>query len=209
MAPKSLTSAEVAECSPSIRELDYKDTSLALEPRQIRLLEILPDVDSQTIRCTLRTCRLDDKPIYDALSYHWGDPSRTSRVICNGARLDVTANIDGALRQFRTDGDPKVLWIDAICVNQKDLDERTYQVALMRDVYQQARRTVVWLGEASVRSDWAITACEKFVRDFYAREDAISIASDFNNQNLYLQPEALKSLTVPSTMEFSVRREHF
>ena len=202
MAPKSLTSAEVAECSPSIRELDYKDTSLALEPRQIRLLEILPDVDSQTIRCTLRTCRLDDKPIYDALSYHWGDPSRTSHVICNGARLDITANLDEALRQLRTDGDPKVLWVDAICVNQKDLDERTHQVALMRDVYQQARRTVVWLGEASVRSDSAIDTCEQFVRALYAREDAMNILSDFNNRNPYLPPsDTLKSLAAPSAKE--------
>jgi hypothetical protein len=63
--------------------------------------------------------------------------------------FQTTINLWRALYYLRSESKPKILWIDAICINQEDLDERSSQVQLMRYIYQNSTRTVVWLGEDS------------------------------------------------------------
>jgi hypothetical protein len=62
----------------------------------------------------------------------------------------VKPNLDAALRQFRRNQgkNNRVIWIDAICINQEDLEERSRQVKLMRRIYTNSSRLVVWLGVA-------------------------------------------------------------
>jgi hypothetical protein len=59
----------------------------------------------------------------------------------------VTSNLDVALRYLRLKDQPRVLWIDAICINQHNIQERNKQVAQMRSIYQSARRVCIWPGE--------------------------------------------------------------
>jgi hypothetical protein len=122
----------------------------------IRLLRIPKFVS--TLTYDLIEVDLDNNPVYDALSYTWHlekQTSATSGVIsefggsinCNGMKLDVTANLrDGLLRleQFRQE---TLIWIDAICINQQDLEERSAQVNMMGRIFRSARTVVVWLGE--------------------------------------------------------------
>jgi hypothetical protein len=94
---------------------------------------------------------------FEALSYTWGsiDNPKKLQVACEGARLlelEVTQNLDDALRHLRNDNGVRVLWIDAISINQNDLLERNQQVKRMRDIYTHAQRVVVWLGPASLYS---------------------------------------------------------
>lgn len=70
--------------------------------------------------------------------------------------LNITKNLEAALRHFRGPTRPKPIWVDAICINQSDDEEKGWQVALMGDVYHLATRTWIWLGEISADSDVAM-----------------------------------------------------
>jgi hypothetical protein len=96
---------------------------------------------------------------YAALSYVWGDESNTAIIILNGKVKRVTSNLEKALQAFCSQGEFKAsfkLWVDAICINQDDLDERGRQIQKMREIYGSAWSVVAWLGVQENRSDFAI-----------------------------------------------------
>ncbi|PSN60391.1 HET-domain-containing protein [Corynespora cassiicola Philippines] len=105
---------------------------------------------------------------YMALSYTWGDPAITRRILVNGIKMDVTENLDAALRVLRTQPYIKngwKIWIDALCINQQDIIERATQVKRMRDIYHRAITPVVWLGPSSPDSQQAIQLIKAIARD--------------------------------------------
>lgn len=132
-------------------------------PRSIRLLTILPGKRSDIVQCTLRVVDLEDDPPYEALSYVWGNPDPPSRILCNGKSFRVTPNLGAALQHLRYADASKarILWIDAICINQADLDERSQQVSFMKEVYGLARSVTVWLGEDDGTASSAISIIQK------------------------------------------------
>jgi hypothetical protein len=96
---------------------------------------------------------------YAALSYVWGDEKDSRKIILNGRETTVTASLEKVLQAFSKDGefeDDFKLWVDAVCINQNDLDERARQLRRMRDIYGRAWAVIAWLGEESFRSDAAI-----------------------------------------------------
>jgi hypothetical protein len=90
---------------------------------------------------------LQHKPDYEALSYVWGPPTPRVEIICDGQPFSVTSNLGSALRGLRKKDEPRTMWIDAICINQNDLDERIHQVAFMGEIYSFAEEVMIWLGE--------------------------------------------------------------
>lgn len=124
----------------------YRYSPLGL-PRNIRVLVLHAGLPEQDIHCSLREISLDNVSHYEALSYTWGDPSEIRRIMCGDASLDVTVNLHSALRHLRHVYSERVIWADAICINQKDLKERESQVQLMADVYSKASKVNMWLGE--------------------------------------------------------------
>jgi hypothetical protein len=113
----------------------------------IRLLRILPGRPPEILRCKLEVNDLSIAPPFEALSYVWGNPEPAKIVICNTHPKKVTPNLGAALNRLRDGDTDRLVWIDALCVNQDDLVERSEQVKLMKDIYSQAWRVVVWLGE--------------------------------------------------------------
>jgi hypothetical protein len=113
---------------------------------EIRLL-LAPGQFQEEITCRLIYTNLHIKPTFEALSYTWGTPENPKSIRLDGHQFPVTINLESALRHLRYDTIPRVLWIDAVCVNQEDLVERSQQVLLMRNVYEGAQNVVVWLGE--------------------------------------------------------------
>ncbi|KAI1801676.1 HET-domain-containing protein [Daldinia bambusicola] len=96
-----------------------------------------------------------------ALSYVWGDPSLRRDIIVDGVCVSVTASLEGALRELRHHSRIQqgfFVWVDALCINQEDMDERSAQVAKMKDIYQAAWQVVIWLGPDENRSDLATLA---------------------------------------------------
>lgn len=122
---------------------------LSEEIGEIRLIVVNQGNSADPITCSFDTVSLTDTPTpsYDALSYTWGE-SEISResIILDGTLLHVRANLYVALQAIRNSTGPVVLWIDAISINQSDLDERARQVRLMRDVFAKARRVLAWVG---------------------------------------------------------------
>lgn len=124
---------------------------------EIRLVAILPGEAEEDIQCTLEVVPFTKTTKYSALSYRWGDPSDLVRIYLQGEQFHITANLAAALRHFRSLKTRELMWIDAICINQKDDDERSAQVSFMGDIYRRASVVNVWLGDAVPGSDRAMT----------------------------------------------------
>ncbi|KAG7294469.1 hypothetical protein NEMBOFW57_004542 [Staphylotrichum longicolle] len=122
----------------------------------IRLLELLPGKIPEPVRCNLREVPLGRDLGYEGLSYCWGDPTSVNSIYCNGLLFPVAANLLGAVEALREENTPRLLWVDAVCIDQTNIDERNQQVAIMRDIYSRARRTVVWLGPEAEGSNEAL-----------------------------------------------------
>ncbi|KAH8587148.1 heterokaryon incompatibility protein-domain-containing protein [Bisporella sp. PMI_857] len=125
----------------------YEYISLA-EKRFIRVLKLKPG-NSGDLCCDLIPVSLDKLPKYEALSYSWDSQELTGRISCHGKQLSVTPNCEAALRRLRLQWDSRLLWIDAICIDQSSVVERNQQVAHMGEIYTMAKRVVVWIGEGS------------------------------------------------------------
>ena len=90
---------------------------------------------------------LETAPVYEALSYTWGDSKKERSISCGSGSIAITANLATALVHLRNTDKPRILWIDQICINQDDVHERNEQVALMHRIYSKAENVVIWLGE--------------------------------------------------------------
>ena len=134
-----------------IRESNHQRVPLypaiELQSREIRLAHLLPRSKLWgIIRCDLKTARLDKKLKYEALSYEWGPPHLESQIMVNGHDVAVRQNLWQALEHLRLDYEVRVLWIDALCINQNDISERNHQVAQMGEIYSYSRRCIAWVG---------------------------------------------------------------
>ncbi|KAM0377507.1 hypothetical protein ACHAPY_006670 [Fusarium culmorum] len=141
--------------------LDY--TKLVPSLSQIRLLHLLPLQTNNhhqssapwhqcvNLECTFETVHLASAPPYEALSYTWGEEAASVRILLNGEKVFVRPNLAYALAALRT-SEPRVLWVDALCINQNDTMERNHQVGMMGGIFRRADRVLVWLGRPS--SDW-------------------------------------------------------
>lgn len=141
----------VTQRDPDTRPSTPKQTVYqyqTLPQRTIRLLELLPGEVSASLKCKLIKASITGVRDYEALSYCWGHPGETSWIIVNGSsRLEIWSNLWVALSSLRYTSESRFLWIDAICINQDDDEEKNRQVKMMREIYQKAWRTVVWLGD--------------------------------------------------------------
>ncbi|KAF2143538.1 uncharacterized protein K452DRAFT_224862, partial [Aplosporella prunicola CBS 121167] len=125
--------------------------------RLIALLPVSPDKPFGKIQCLLGEESFDSCRPYEALSYVWGDPMKTRPITVNGRPLDVTENLEAALRELRfSNGKIRILWIDAVCINQADSEEKGHQVGMMDVIYKKAEEVVVWLGRESNKTSMSL-----------------------------------------------------
>ncbi|KAM7196642.1 HET domain containing protein [Rhypophila sp. PSN 637] len=117
-----------------------------LDKPAIRLLTLLPGGPEDDIHCRMAAVRLDQGTTYEALSYAWGCPRRSHTIYINDRSFDVTESLHKALRYLRRSDEQICLWVDAVCINQSDLVERSHQVSLMGDIFRACTRVFVWLG---------------------------------------------------------------
>jgi len=130
---------------------EYQELS---EPGSIRLLRFGQcNFDAKSsIAISLETFKIDEAPPYLALSYCWGKKKAKKDIVCDGKRVRVTTTLFEALEHLYprmdsgSEGSPSYLWIDQLCIDQCNGQEKNHQVALMGNIYRGAVRTVVWLG---------------------------------------------------------------
>lgn len=131
-----------------------------IEVNGIRLFELQPAtarsdlVKGRLLHTTLTECCDEVIDHFTALSYVWGDASDTITISVDRKPLSVTRTLESALRHVRDSKRMIRIWADAICINQKDNQERSRQVKLMGSIYQTANHTVIFLGEADEESNW-------------------------------------------------------
>jgi hypothetical protein len=141
----------------------YQYSPLSDRLNNIRLLRLLPaetedaDIRAELLEYSLAASR-KTRHSYEALSYVWGDVDPPQSVFIGNDHLDVTPNLHAALLQLRDTDFPRIIWIDAICINQGDTHEKEIQIQSMAKIYSMAKRVVVWLGEAADDSDEALAA---------------------------------------------------
>ncbi|CAN9337341.1 unnamed protein product, partial [Alternaria alternata] len=117
--------------------------------KEIRVLDVAPGIGDAIVECTMRRISLRHKfvPIYETISYCWGAPRPPSTIKLNGHLTSVPASSEAAIRRMRLSGRPRTLWIDAICIDQSSVIERSDQVAFMSTVYCGGIRNLIYLGE--------------------------------------------------------------
>jgi hypothetical protein len=117
-------------------------------PHTFRLLVLDPGHVSHPVSIRLQVVERATGPAYDAISYVWGDPRHKVTIACDGRPFEITFNLFWALVRIRSVSQPKILWADAICINQSDLQERSSEVTFMGSLYSNASRVYICMGGA-------------------------------------------------------------
>ena len=182
----------------------YRYSPIDKKASEIRLMTVLPCAFEAKVRVTIRIARLSRslKSIYEALSYTWGSTTDLDYVYVQedeGEKaLAITRNLAEALRYLRYEDRPRVLWIDAIGVDQNNTAERGHQVLRMADIYHQASRVIIWLGSerddstlamqelnalgSTIEMEWAVTVVKPLSGAQYSQwiEEPLPFAEDRN-----------------------------
>ncbi|CAM1503623.1 Fc.00g012140.m01.CDS01 [Cosmosporella sp. VM-42] len=143
---------------------------------------------------------------FHALSYCWGDPSDYVKISVGSANdtadsqstqkpFSVARTVEAALRRLRRPRKPLTIWIDAVCINQENTQERTQQVKLMSDIYSLATRVHIWLGD----KDPGIEACLRLVREIYNFNERQCPGGDVCQ--CHGTPHSLKTETLDAKMQ--------
>ena len=164
-------------------------SALSREENEIRLLTLHPGARDTPLKCALSQVSLhlhyhytykewdndyeefshseepepcsDHHPSYEALSYEWGPKLPRCPIEINDQPKTISSNLSSALQRLRKPNQNRLLWVDALCINQEDNKERSSQVQCIAAIYQRAERVLIWLGEASEDSDLAIDTLNK------------------------------------------------
>ncbi|KAJ8109198.1 hypothetical protein OPT61_g7634 [Boeremia exigua] len=142
---------------------------LDLDRRSFRLIRLCKG-DEGPVECELLHAYVgddDDGMEYEALSYTWGDLAKPYSIRMNEQVMGITENLFHVLRHLRHGQEDRFLWIDALCINQDDHEERGHQVRQMASIYERARQVIFWLGTATVETDRAFDYMQHFERAAY------------------------------------------
>lgn len=140
------------------REEQYEYTPISGE-HKIRLLVIQPGTFDDCICGDLVEVNLSLGPTFDALSYTWadekGDATRSGKIygVPDFSVIEITKNCDMAIRRLRHPKKKRRVWIDAVCINQQNAQERTHQIAQMSKIFTSARRVIAYTGEGTYQTD--------------------------------------------------------
>jgi hypothetical protein len=139
---------EPSSTSQAPRAFTYHPLDPDRDTDSIRLVLIQPHTkDDDLLSCSLIHVKFAEKPRYNALSYMWGDEAVKVDILLEGALFQVGQNLWDALDYLRSSGTQMPFWIDAICINQPDVEERNRQLPMMKWIYFRADTVVTWLGK--------------------------------------------------------------
>jgi hypothetical protein len=160
----------------------YEELAKGEGQDEIRLLKLLPGVSGAPLRCEIRKTNFSQCPAYEALSYVWGDQTKRNDIILQGHEFTVTRNLFDALQRLRLSTETRILWVDAICINQESVPERNHQIQLMRSIYENAACVLIYIGEPSVTQyDNGLSMMPQLLQAVQAAKD----------KGLKLRPEGL------------------
>ncbi|CAN9191102.1 unnamed protein product [Alternaria alternata] len=166
-----------------------------LRQGQIRLLTTKKRI-GRSIEIEIDQYTLTEDLDYDAISYVWGSAPASVTVKCNGRPLVVTSTaleMLHYLHRYQTNTTTRKIWIDAICINQEDEEEKCIQIPLMRDIYSRARAVIVWMGLSTPETDVFFAEFQEMrvkVKMWKAKYDADPDCPDPDGEELPCHEEA-------------------
>lgn len=131
---------------------------------EFRLLRLVRNSTKAQIEVELLRTTLQEHPPYAAISYTWGDQSRMMTIRCNQVELRVRENLYEFLSNARENLKSNVYWIDAICIDQSNAEEKSVQVQMMRLIYAQVAKLVIWLGPANEHTSKAFKTFSDIIK---------------------------------------------
>lgn len=183
---------EFFSASPQPAKYEPKQhfTYRALETEEhIRLFHVEPGLRTDSIKGYLQHTSLASRPEYEALSYSWGSPNKEHQLRTDEGSIMITDSVRSALIRLRHHDRPRVLWIDALCINQDNSTEKAQQVLLMAKIYASASKVMVHLGDEADGSDEAIELIHKIAKTNFS-----TLSSKFKAKagltSFGLQPES-------------------
>ncbi|KAH7014175.1 heterokaryon incompatibility protein-domain-containing protein [Microdochium trichocladiopsis] len=179
-----------------------------LLPRQIRVLSLSPGARDGALTGELEVVNLDDvngagnqdtasqTHAFEALSYVWGIDIKSHVLEVSGTSIAITASLNSALTRIRYSDRPRIVWADAVCINQGDISEKEEQIPLMGQIFSSATRVIADLGEASADSDAALDLIDRCWRaDICSGLDATAYGRSLSRLEitkfLFLAPDAI------------------
>lgn len=155
----------------------YRYVPLSRESYAIRVLQLLPSKSgSDFLTCKLHEYPLENADttnhVYEALSYVWGGEEKPKSIMISTddpnegsqrphSELAITQSLHTALSRLQHPQFPRFLWVDAVCINQMNDQEKEHQIQLMPAIYARARCVLVWLGEAQDDSDMVLESIRR------------------------------------------------
>ncbi|KAI1841287.1 hypothetical protein JX266_012523 [Neoarthrinium moseri] len=165
-----------------LTEINGNIRLLTIQPRSHAAAQRSKGSSLPAIQCFLKLANLTQSPDFIAISHSLdeqesgsrseaghrdGDNTKTEgnaqEVLVNGAPVPVSRALYRALESFQRESDPITIWIDALCVNEDDVREKSAQTAQRAAIFSAATRAIVWLGEAADKSDDAMDALGRLV----------------------------------------------
>lgn len=139
--------------------------------KETRLLDVLPGSGEEPVRASVVYEFLSDDQInpYETISYTWGDPTLRGEVEIDGSIIDVPASSAATLRCMRRPDTCRRVWIDAVCINQADIPERNFQVAMMGEIYCRSSHNLVYLGEEDASTQSALASLGRALEELDTR----------------------------------------
>ena len=178
------------------------------QKQEIRLIHVLPGAGEETVCCRMSYISLQDDTAtaYECISYCWGSVKEFENihilpqdpVLSPNAQsptspvepmhvLPVTKNLYTALKHLRYNDKERILWMDALCINQRDLFERGAQVAMMREIFVKSTHTVIWVGESDDETSAILKAAVEVGERFYKNnEDGLVVSTRNDSVSHYL-----------------------
>jgi ankyrin repeat protein len=158
----------------------FKYEPINLEGHSFRLLRLCKG-DFGNVRCEIFNAYLNDKSLnkseankslieYEALSYTWGGSHKAHDIEVGDGMMAVTQNLSLALRSLRKSEEDRILWIDAVCIDQENDKEKSHQVHQMGLIYAQAARVLIWLGSSTLMTDLVFDEMSRFEKRVVRRK---------------------------------------
>lgn len=134
-----------------------------LQNDEFRLLKVSCD-ENHVVSCSMTTSNLHSHPAYTALSFAWGTELFAVPIPCNGEKISISRNLLSAFRAFGgcpSLQTPEWVWVDFLCINQKDDAEKAVQIAVMDLIYKKAKIVTIWTGTGDTRTQDSLKTLEK------------------------------------------------
>lgn len=145
-------SKKIASRLDVLSSYNYKYTDL--HEHEIRLFTLFPGNAIEKIQGVLWTTSITNAGAYTTLSYVWGPKDQTMHVLRTpSGDLVIRESLYAALLSLRPKREPMTLWIDALCINQKDKREKSSQITLLAEIFQRSVSTLAFIGKDEDHSE--------------------------------------------------------